>query len=192
MERVPCENCGNLVVRTSKLCPICRTDKPNSLRNGCSIIFLAILGLVFITSNGKSDKNEAVPKLAAFVAEQTESDKDKSVSLEEYETQPPILYNEEQSVDAPKRPVDEEIVVNEVEVDENLASQVETNAIGEALETGSNQNWEAGGISGSIFVTTTSIEAQNNCKTYRTRRGTKESASATLCKNQYGVWANPG
>ena len=51
--RVPCENCGNLVVKTSRLCPICRSKNPNRMRNYIGLGMFGVLALIFF--DGASD-----------------------------------------------------------------------------------------------------------------------------------------
>lgn len=52
VNRVPCDNCGNLVVASSRLCPVCRKDPSNGCASFVSLLCCGILAIMVAYSIG--------------------------------------------------------------------------------------------------------------------------------------------
>lgn len=194
VERVPCEKCGNLVVSSSRLCPVCR-ENPNSMRNalGCVVVagLLAWGGIQTVAHKlglGTATRTEAS---AASVSSAPEASTDASP---ESTSETMTRSTEERSADgstddASSSQGDAEAASDASPVvDEAAASAAEGSAITAALESGEDQDWSAGGLSGRIKVKSADVEGQSLCRKYRAERDGKKSAYSTVCRTDAGAW----
>lgn len=73
-------------------------------------------------------------------------------------------------------------------IDQAAASEAESKAIGVALETGDDQEWTGGGVSGRIKVKDVERSDQSVCRKYRAERDGVKSGYSTVCKDNSGGW----
>lgn len=193
VERVPCEKCGNLVVSTSRLCPVCR-EHPNKIRDafGAGLGFALIAWLAW---NGiqKQSEGSAVRSKEELQSESTKVPSDTAaatdIEVSELSAQP---QGEQKGIiplphSSPELPIDG-VEIAPSSMEERAASAAESRAIGVALDTGNDQEWKAGRLTGRIEVKSTVVEGQSVCRRYRTDREGELSAYATVCQDESGAW----
>lgn len=194
VERVPCENCGNTVVATSRLCPHCGSN-PNRSRHRWQslhvklIVFLFVVGLVGAVAEGVVKGLRDPDSRTSALNEPVPSD---------YRSDSAIQPVSESETDP--SPIDAEVIAERnhptsiresttlTETDTAAASAAETAAIAIALDNGRDEQWSAGGIDGTIEVKSVLGSSDRNCMRYRAIKDGIRSGFSTVCKDPNNAW----
>lgn len=189
IERVPCEECGNIVASTSRLCPHCGSKGPNAGRNafpwligGLLVVFY--IGSVIVNEVKSMFGSSTTTNPTAAYAPAGDTASTSAGPAEPAVAEEPVAIeaaDEEEPAPAAEEPA----------VDEGLAAEAQTTAIGKALADGEDAAWSAGGATGTVEIKSADNRDGRPCREYRTVRDDKRSAFSLVCQGTDQGWAAP-
>ena len=191
VERVPCENCGNMVASTSRLCPYCKSTSPNGGRN----LLIAIVGIpiliIGIASGVMQSHHSTSSNSAASIsgADTTRAGRDVRASEvgspgsteASVETSPPASSDPPDEGEPPEKSLSPSRGID--------IGGPQMRAVLSALDEGQPSRWQARDRAG--YAVASSAQAYNDriCKTYRVTADKGDVLFDRLaCKTDGGSW----